>query len=222
MSDSRMVSDQQRDSEQGVREVSSALFNRVTNYHAQIGANVNKETLQSLEWQLLSEAKALFHRKEYEESLNTFTHCLAVTEKTRSSRDATVRGAIVHNIASCLHHLGELEAAQVRGKRPHPPTAPIALAVAPAAVPPREARRAAGRKSSRCLTPPLPLPQVRPSGVLPSFSTVQAYYEQAIPTPTPTPNPKQAYYEQAIQAFEKAKTPFLERMMYAMQWLGRP
>ena len=24
----------------------------------------------------------------------------------------------------------------------------------------------------------------------------------------------QAYYEQAIQAFEKAKTPFLERMMY--------
>ena len=163
MSDSRMVSDQQRDSEQGVREVSSALFNRVTNYHAQIGANVNKETLQSLEWQLLSEAKALFHRKEYEESLNTFTHCLAVTEKTRSSRDATVRGAIVHNIASCLHHLGELEAAQVRGKRPHPPTAPIALAVAPAAVPPREARRAAGRKSSRCLTPPLPLPQVRPS-----------------------------------------------------------
>ena len=145
MGDSRMVSDQQRDSEQGVREVSSALFNRVTNYHAQIGANVNKETLQSLEWQvgsplvdprrsplslplrhhlllhnhhhhhhllllhrhrpptiatalsstsrqLLSEAKALFHRKEYEESLNTFTHCLAVTEKTRSSRDATVRG----------------------------------------------------------------------------------------------------------------------------------
>ena len=148
MSDSRTVSDQQRDSEQGVREVSSALFNRVTNYHAQIGANVNKETLQSLEWQvgsplvdprrsplspplrhhlllhnhhhhhllllllllhphrpptiaiapsstsrqLLSEAKALFHRKEYEESLNTFTHCLAVTEKTRSSRDATVRG----------------------------------------------------------------------------------------------------------------------------------
>ena len=142
MGDQRMVSDQQRDSEQGVREVSSALFNRVTNYHAQIGANVNKETLQSLEWQLLSEAKALFHRKEYEESLNTFTHCLAVTEKTRSSRDATVRGAIVHNIASCLHHLGELEAAQVRGRRPHPPTAPIALPVAPSAVAPREARRA--------------------------------------------------------------------------------
>ena len=51
---------------------------------------------------------------------------------------------------------------------------------------------------------------------------MQAYYEQAIPNPTPTPTPKQAYYEQAIQAFEKAKTPFLERMMYAMQWLGRP
>ena len=92
MADSRVITDQQRDSEQGIQQVSSALFNRVTQYHAQIGANVNKETLQSLEWQLLSEAKALFHRKEYEESLNTFTHCLAVTEKTRSSRDATVRG----------------------------------------------------------------------------------------------------------------------------------
>jgi len=123
------------DAEQGVQQVSQTLFHRVTSYHAQIGANVNRETLQALEWQLLSEAKALFHRKEYEESLNTFTHCLAVTEKTRSSKDATVRGAIVHNIASCLHHLGELEAAQ-------------------------------------------------------------------------------AYYEQAIQAFEKAKTPFVEKMMY--------
>ena len=51
--DSRIVSAHQRESEQGVQEVSSALFNRVTNYHAQIGANVNKETLQSLEWQVL-------------------------------------------------------------------------------------------------------------------------------------------------------------------------
>ena len=126
-----MISEEQRQHEQGVQQVSSALFHRVTNYHAQIGHNVNKETLQTLEWQLLSEAKALFHRKEYEESLNTFTHCLAVTEKTRSSKDATVRGAIVHNIASCLHHLGELEAAQVRrtpspmrlAMRPSPDTA---------------------------------------------------------------------------------------------------
>ena len=74
--------------------------------------------------QLLSEAKALFHRKEYEESLNTFTHCLAVTEKTRSSRDATVRGAIVHNIASCLHHLGELEAAQATNPHSNPNSNP--------------------------------------------------------------------------------------------------
>jgi len=33
-----------------------------------------------------------------------------VTEKTRNSKDFAVRGAIVHNIASCLHHLGEIEA----------------------------------------------------------------------------------------------------------------
>ena len=91
--------------EMGVAEVSSTLFSRVTQYHAQIGAQVNKDVLQTLEWNLLSEAKTLFHQQKYEDALNTFTHCLAVTEKTRSSRDATVRGAIVHNIASCLHHL---------------------------------------------------------------------------------------------------------------------
>ena len=126
MTDRRMITEQQRAEEQGVQQVSQTLFHRVTSYHAQIGHNVNKETLQSLEWQLLSEAKALFHRKEYEQSLNTFTHCLAVTEKTRSSKDATVRGAIVHNIASCLHHLGELEAAQARCSRTsHQPRVPL-------------------------------------------------------------------------------------------------
>ena len=56
--------------------------------------------------------EGLFHQKDFEGALNTFTHCLAVTEKTRSAKDATVRGAIVHNIASCLHNMGELEAAK--------------------------------------------------------------------------------------------------------------
>ncbi len=95
-----------------VRSRASQLYHRVTKYHAQIGANVKKEVLTQLEWHLLAEAKDLFHSGKYEEALNTFTHCLAVTEKTRSSKDLAVRGAIVHNIASCLHHLGELEAAQ--------------------------------------------------------------------------------------------------------------
>lgn len=96
----------------GVTEVSEKLYGQVTRYHAQIGHRVPKDTLNELEWRLLSEAKDLFHRAMYEEALNTFTHCLAVTEKTRSHKELAVRGAIVHNIASCLHHLGELEAAQ--------------------------------------------------------------------------------------------------------------
>ena len=98
--------------ELGVAQVSEGLLDRVTHYHAQIGGNVKKDVLQELEWRLLTEAKELFHQKKYDEALNTFTHCLAVTEKTRSAKDHAVRGAVVHNIASCLHNLGELEAAQ--------------------------------------------------------------------------------------------------------------
>lgn len=123
------------DTELGVAEVSANLYAHVTKYHAQIGANVDRDTLQQLEWNLLGEAKALFHQKKFDEALNTFTHCLAVTEKTRSAKDHAVRGAVIHNIASCLHNLGEMEAAQ-------------------------------------------------------------------------------AYYDQAIDAFKKAKTPMLERMFY--------
>ena len=100
------------DDEMGVAGVSSHLYANVTKYHAQIGANVDRETLQQLEWNLLGEAKVLFHQRKFEEALNTFTHCLAVTEKTRSAKDYAVRGAVVHNIASCLHNLGEMEAAQ--------------------------------------------------------------------------------------------------------------
>ena len=119
----------------GVASVSSSLFSNVTRYHAQIGANVDKSTLQQLEWNLLADAKTLFHQRKFEEALNTFTHCLAVTEKTRSATDYAVRGAVIHNIASCLHNLGEMEAAQ-------------------------------------------------------------------------------AYYEQAVESFKKAKTPLLERVFY--------
>jgi len=98
--------------ERSVGEVAETLYSKVTHYHAQIGHSVKREALNELEWKLLSEAKDLFHRNMYEEALNTFTHCLAVTEKTRNSRDLAVRGAILHNIASCLHHLGQYTAAQ--------------------------------------------------------------------------------------------------------------
>jgi len=121
--------------EAGIAAVSASLLENVTRYHAQIGADVNRDALQQLEWNLLAEAKQLFHQHKYKEALNTFTHCLAVTEKTRSAKDHAVRGAVIHNIASCLHNLGEMEAAQ-------------------------------------------------------------------------------AYYEQAIDAFKKAKTPLFERVLY--------
>mmetsp|Transcript_25414 Transcript_25414/g.73237 ORF Transcript_25414/g.73237 Transcript_25414/m.73237 type:complete len:172 (+) Transcript_25414:96-611(+) len=106
--------------ERGVADVSEKLFSRVTKYHAQIGATVKKDTLNQLEWNLLTEAKEQFHRGEYEMALNTFTACLAVTEKTRNSKDFAVRGAIVHNIASCLHHLGEIEARSLLESQPAP------------------------------------------------------------------------------------------------------
>lgn len=99
--------------EVGISTVSDKLYEHVTQYHAQIGDNVPRDTLQQLEWNLLAEAKTLFHQQKFEEALNTFTHCLAVTEKTRSAKDHAVRGAVIHNIASCLHNLGEMEAAQV-------------------------------------------------------------------------------------------------------------
>ena len=35
-----------------------------------------------------------------------------MVEKTRTSQDHATRGAIVHNIGSCLHNLGEFDAAQ--------------------------------------------------------------------------------------------------------------
>eukprot|EP00965_Chrysotila_dentata_P140468 4643870-Pleurochrysis_carterae.AAC.3 len=63
-------------SELGVAQVSEKLYGRVTQYHAQIGHSVPKDTLCELEWRLLAEAKELFHRGLYEEALNTFTHCL--------------------------------------------------------------------------------------------------------------------------------------------------
>ena len=100
------------ENEEGVAVVSEKVYTDVTRYHAQIGSSVKKDALLQLEWNLLAEAKSLFHQHKYEEALNTFTHCLAVTEKSRSAKDHAVRGAVVHNIASCLHNLGEMEAAQ--------------------------------------------------------------------------------------------------------------
>ena len=38
----------------GIADISQTLYDRVTKYHAQIGHAVPKDTLQSLEWNLLA------------------------------------------------------------------------------------------------------------------------------------------------------------------------
>lgn len=98
--------------ERSPHEVAELLSSKVAAYHAQIGPCVKREALQALESNLLSEAKDLFHREQFEEALGRFTHGLSLVEKTRTAKDLTVRGAILHNIASCLHHLGQYDAAQ--------------------------------------------------------------------------------------------------------------
>jgi len=107
----RMITAEERARSQGVGTVSAALLGKVTQYHAQIGSSVPMAALRDLERHLTDEGTVLYRRGQFEDALNTFTHALAITDKTDGT--AGVRGAIVHNIASCLHQLGEVEAAQV-------------------------------------------------------------------------------------------------------------
>ena len=72
----------------------------VTSYHAQIGHNVDKSTLEKLENSLLLEAKLKFDEKKYEEALELFTHCRAITEKIHGLEDTIPLAAIIHNIGS--------------------------------------------------------------------------------------------------------------------------
>jgi tetratricopeptide (TPR) repeat protein len=96
----------------GVAAVSARLHEGVTHYHAQIGPDVPKSELTSLEQKLLKEASKAVYAQAWEEALNLFTHALAVSEKTQSSTDAGARGTFVHNIGFCLHCLGEFDAAR--------------------------------------------------------------------------------------------------------------
>jgi len=96
----------------GLESISAALLNKVTHYHAQIGHNVDKTKLYELEYKLLQDAKHLYHNHHWEDALNTFAQVLAIVEKTRTNQDHATRGAIIHNIGSCLHNLGEFDAAQ--------------------------------------------------------------------------------------------------------------
>ena len=92
---------------------------------------------------LLTCGKRLYHQEQYEGALQAFMHSVSVMEQPGQTFDADElewRGAMLHNMASCLHHLAELDAArayyelaiasfrhaEVHGARPcaQPPHAP--------------------------------------------------------------------------------------------------
>ena len=98
--------------EHGLGSISEDLYGRVTHYHAQIGSHVSHETLLRLETGMLREARELVDARKFEEALNCFTHALAISEKAHLGAATPSQGVIVHEIAECLHHLGEFEAAE--------------------------------------------------------------------------------------------------------------
>ena len=72
------------------------------------------ESLPAYASNMLSCGKQLFHQREYEAALQAFTQSIAVLEEPGTPLGADElewRGALLHNMASCLHHLAELDAA---------------------------------------------------------------------------------------------------------------
>lgn len=93
----------------------TASSDRVTQYHAAIGEGVAPNQLAELERKLLEEARKECMQHKWEDALELFTHALAVSEKVKASSinsDPGGRGTLVHNIAFCLHCMGEFEAAR--------------------------------------------------------------------------------------------------------------
>ena len=105
------ISEQQEQRQQslGVARISEQLFDKVTMYHAQIGANVEPAQLKGLQDGMVREAEKMIEYKSFDDALNLFTHALAISEKTG---DAATQASIIHNIGFCLHCLGEFEAAK--------------------------------------------------------------------------------------------------------------
>jgi len=51
-------------------------------------------------------------RSQFEEALHLFKQCQAVIQRTRSRSEHAEYGAVMHNIASCLHCLGQFDDAK--------------------------------------------------------------------------------------------------------------
>ena len=78
-------------------------------------AQSKPESLEALAEHVLECARALFYLNQYWPALAAFTHCLALRESTAEPTVEYIewRGAMLHNIATCFHHLGVLDAALV-------------------------------------------------------------------------------------------------------------
>ena len=72
-------------------------------------------SVRELGEEIAARASQLFHSHRYEAALRTYMYCLALDERSGAALDGEYRewrGAMLHNIGSCLHHIGEPDAAR--------------------------------------------------------------------------------------------------------------
>ena len=81
-------------------------------FHAQVGASVGRDALEAVLGRLILDARKHFHNRDFEQALTVFRHSLSIAEKTASKGTHAEYGAIMHNVASCLHCLGDFEGAK--------------------------------------------------------------------------------------------------------------
>ena len=91
-------------------------------FHAQVGTlePAALAALDAVSNSIIVEARQKFHQGNFEEALHGFQYCLAVAEKTTGSGNSSKMaeyGAMLHNIASCLHCLGDFATAKTYYER---------------------------------------------------------------------------------------------------------
>ena len=78
---------------------------------AGIGRGVNKDALNGLVFSLGREGAEALRKGDYETALDRFTACAKVNEKICKKDDINY-GASLHNMATALHYLGDIEQAE--------------------------------------------------------------------------------------------------------------
>lgn len=123
---SRAFVAEQRESSSGAARPSAASFpappseGLLQPFHAQVGDSIPLSALEAVSNSMIVEARKKFHQHKFEEALHGFQYCLAVAEKTtRSGKGPKIAeyGAMLHNIASCLHCLGDFATAKTYYER---------------------------------------------------------------------------------------------------------